>query len=388
MLYDTPYDAIVGLRETFEIPERMLASMIITAFHEFDRQFPGTDIYVANHPAPPPADPSKPTLMFKGRAENEIYYGVKRARSTDSHGSDASSSTAQPAPKQAKSDDPGKGGKTTPGAGKKGKRTDPAKPGAPASKATDVRGTTTTAGRVELFDDSERPSDGIISGKLKDKAVKWMPTGVLKIDYSPQKESKAALDKLFDRCYSADRKKHFNKMVYILGAEGDPAVNKVRVNIKPYAPSTKITFPPNMNGCKKTTLVRHKADAQWEMVEDRVPIDNVKEFDGKPEACLVFALEPRDWTEAATAQKIGVAFRAVHALAAEDQLLTSSLAHSKAMSKRQRQIVQDGAAALEKADFEAQRLRLLATEELAQLRLKLPQQTASPKELGVGSHPS
>ena len=108
-----------------------------------------------------------------------------------------------------------------------------------------------------------------------------------------------------------------------------------------------------MNGCKKTTLVRRKADAQWEMVEDRVPINNVKEFDGKPEACLVFALEPRDWTEAATAQKIGVAFRAVHALAAEDQLLTSSLAHSKAMSKRQRQIVQDGAAALEKADFVA-----------------------------------
>ena len=106
----------------------------------------------------------------------------------------------------------------------------------------------------------------------------WEPTGVGRIDYNPLRETsefyQAILD---DKIKGKGRKKNF--IQFVAGSPEDLTYKKVRVNGKFDPQNTKVGLPQNMRDYRKTTVARHAHTGEWETIEERVPAEQVHEFE-------------------------------------------------------------------------------------------------------------
>ena len=178
-------------------------------------------------------------------------------------------------------------------------------------------------------------TDNILIYDSKEKCH-WCPTGVDKIDYLPAEERADVLDGLFQH------RKQKNFLTYVLGEEKGPNIKKVRVNGKYWPQDTKIGIPEQLAVYRKTTLAKADDESSWEVIEDRVPSRSVTTLaKDKYVKCLIFLQEPRFWTNTETDEVTDVAFNAVQSFSVGD-VIRDGTAEVTTLGRKQRRIVQAG----------------------------------------------
>ena len=130
-----------------------------------------------------------------------------------------------------------------------------------------------------------------------DKEADW--TGKYEIDFEPADVTDRALDKIFSDREGNRTSNSTRNFIHWLGPDsggdnrGGPA--RVRLNCK-YAPlDTIVKYPLEMKDHVKTVLVKKTNELEWEIVDDRVPIANVRNFQPTDniEKAVIFASHSR-----------------------------------------------------------------------------------------------